>query len=109
MNALALQQTQASSLPALVREAARKLAGAETSAEVLEARHAASIVYDAAKSAARMAKAKQAHDDVIAAVYRTQADALEIEALAKRRVAGSSLAVMFLFIAAMRYMMRRRP
>ena len=68
MNALALQQTQASSLPALVREAARKLAGAETSA-----------------------------------------DALEIEALAKRRVAGSSLAVMFLFIAAMRYMMRRRP
>lgn len=32
-------------------------------------------------------KAKQAHDDLIAAAYRAQADALEIEAQAKRRLA----------------------
>lgn len=34
-----------------------------------------------------MAKAKQAHDEVITAVYRAQADALEIESMAKRRLA----------------------
>jgi hypothetical protein len=36
---------------------------------------------------ARLAKAKQAHDDLISAAYRAQADALEIEAQAKRRLA----------------------
>lgn len=45
------------------------------------------FAYDAAKSAARFARAKQAHDDVLAAVWRAQADALEIEAGAKRRLA----------------------
>ena len=40
-----------------------------------------------AKKAARLAKAKQAHDDLIAATYRAQADALEIESQAKRRLA----------------------
>lgn len=78
---------QAASLPALVRSAASKLALAETSAEVLDARRDASLAYDAAKIAGRMAKAKQAHDEVITAVYRAQADALEIESLAKRRLA----------------------
>lgn len=34
-----------------------------------------------------MARAKQAHDDVISAVYRAQADALLIEARAKVRLA----------------------
>ena len=47
----------------------------------------ARVAYNAAKSVGRIAKAKQAHDDVIGAVYRAQADALEIEALAKRRLA----------------------
>ena len=32
-------------------------------------------------------RAKKAHDDLIAAAYRAKADALEIEALAKRRLA----------------------
>jgi hypothetical protein len=32
-------------------------------------------------------RAKKAHDDLIAAAFRAQADALEIEALAKRRLA----------------------
>lgn len=70
-----------------MRSAAQKLAAAETSAEVLDARHMASAAYDAAKSAGRIAKAKQAHDEIIGVVYRAQADALEIESLAKRRLA----------------------
>lgn len=74
-------------LPDLVRSAASKLARAETAAEVLEAKEAASLAYDAAKRAGRLQRAKRAHDDVIAAVYRAQADALEIESAAKRRLA----------------------
>lgn len=88
MTALAIQPANdTTSLPALVRSAASKLAQAETSAEVLDARQAATFAYDAAKLQGRMAKAKQAHDEVVTAVYRAQADALEIEALAKRRLA----------------------
>lgn len=83
----AITPIEAASLPALVRSAAAKLAKAETSAEVLDARRDAALAYDAAKIAGRMAKAKQAHDEVIAAVYHAQADALEIESLAKRRLA----------------------
>jgi phage N-6-adenine-methyltransferase len=78
---------QPQSLPSLVKRAAAQLAGATNAAEVLDARVAASAAYDVAKAAGRLAKAKQAHDDVISAVYRAQADALEIEALAKRRLA----------------------
>lgn len=74
-------------LPKLVKEASAKLASAQTAAEVLEARDDASTVYDAAKRAARIAKAKGAHDALIAAAHRAQADALEIEAAAKRRLA----------------------
>lgn len=77
----------AGSLPALVLRAATQLAEATTAAEVLEAKAAAGLAYDAAKAAARFAKAKGAYDDVIGAVYRAQADALEIEAMAKRRLA----------------------
>lgn len=75
------------SLPVLVRKAAEALAGAETAAEVLEAHEMAGFAYDAAKRAVRLAKAKAAHDEVIAAVARAQADALAIEAAAKRRLA----------------------
>lgn len=75
------------SLPALVRRAAAALAGAETAAEVLEAKALANFAYDAAKAAARFARAKGAFDEVMSAVYRSQADALEIEAMAKRRIA----------------------
>lgn len=45
------------------------------------------LAYDAAKRAARLARAKKAHDEVISAVYRAQADALLIEARAKVRLA----------------------
>jgi hypothetical protein len=76
-----------SSLPDMVREAASRLAAAQTSAEVLDARLQATVAYDVAKSAGRIARAKKAHDEVIVAVYRAQADALEIESAAKRRLA----------------------
>lgn len=79
--------TDMATLPALVRRAADALAGAETHAEVLEARERAALAYDAAKRAGRLAKAKAAHDGLIAAAHRAQADALEIEAAAKRRLA----------------------
>lgn len=82
-----LSVISAERLPALVRRAASQLANATNAAEVLDARDGASVVYDAAKKAARMAKAKGAHDTLIAAAHRAQADALEIEAAAKRRLA----------------------
>lgn len=75
------------SLPQLIDRAASALSGARTSAEVLEARDMARVAYDAAKTAGRMARAKAAHDEVIAAVYRAQADAAVIEARAKVRLA----------------------
>lgn len=74
-------------LPAMVERAAQSLASAKTAAEVLEARDLASVAYDAAKRAARLAQAKGAHDEIIARTHRAQADALEIEAGAKRRLA----------------------
>ena len=76
-----------SSLPGMVRRAANQLASATNAAEILDAKDAASVIYDAAKKAARMARAKGAHDTLIAAAHRAQADALEIEAMAKRRLA----------------------
>lgn len=75
------------SLPSLVQRAASQLASATSAAEVLEARDMAGVAYTAAKSAARLLKAKGAHDELIAKAHRAQADALEIEAMAKRRLA----------------------
>lgn len=85
--AVAAVAKEIGTLPAMVKAAAAKLASATTAAEVLDAKDAAALVYDASKRAARMAKAKKAHDDLIAAAHRAQADALDIEAAAKRRLA----------------------
>jgi hypothetical protein len=74
-------------LPSLIDRAARALGEARSSGEVLEARDLARVAYDVAKSAGRMARAKDAHDQVIRAVHRAQADALIIEARAKMRLA----------------------
>jgi hypothetical protein len=74
-------------LPAMVSRAASTLASAQSAAEVLEARDMASVAYDMAKRAARLAKAKGAHDELLSKVHRAQADALEIEAAAKRKLA----------------------
>jgi len=87
MTALAPIPNPAQDLPSLIDRAATMLSGAKTAAEVLEAREAAGLAYDVAKRAARMKSAKSAHDDLIAAAHRAQADALEIEATAKRRLA----------------------
>ena len=87
MTALVHSPTLSQDLPSLIDRAAMMLSGAKTAAEVLEAREAAGLAYDIAKRTARLSRAKAAHDDLIAAVHRAQADALEIEAAAKRRLA----------------------
>lgn len=79
--------SQGESLPALVDRASSALANARTSAEVLEARDVAAAVYDLAKRTARLMQAKQAHDELVAAAYRAQGDALLIESQAKIRLA----------------------
>lgn len=87
-DALMISEVEPSTnLRILIHRAADSLVCAVTAAEVLDARDQASFAYDAAKAALRLAKAKRAHDDVVARVYRAQADALEIESLAKRRLA----------------------
>lgn len=75
------------SLPAMVQRAATQLATATNHAEILEAKELASAGYDEVKRAARFAKAKGAHDEIMANLHRRQADFLEIEAMAKRRLA----------------------
>jgi phage N-6-adenine-methyltransferase len=77
----------ASTLPSLIDRASAVLAGARNSAEILEAKEIASFAYDIAKRSARLQKAKNAHDELVSATHRAQADALEIEALAKRKLA----------------------
>lgn len=79
--------SEAIALPALIDRAAQALSNARSSAEILEARDMAGMIYDAAKKAARLASAKGAFNTVVAAAHRAQADALEIEASAKRRLA----------------------
>jgi hypothetical protein len=86
MNSTALAQ-QPEKLPLLIERAAAALAKATTPAEFLEARDQAAFVYDAAKVAARFAKAKQAHDEILAACRKAQGDALLIEARAQMRLA----------------------
>lgn len=75
------------SLQGLVDRASKQLASAKGAAEVLDAAQMASVAYDAAKKAARFAKAKGAADELISKAHRAQADALEIEAAAKRQLA----------------------
>ena len=74
-------------LPAMIDRAAASIASARSAAEILEARDLAGLAYDMAKRAARLSGAKDAHDTLIAKAHRYQADALEIEARAKRRLA----------------------
>jgi hypothetical protein len=77
----------ANTLKRLVMRAADTLAGAITAAEILDARERANVAYVAAKTAARLAKAKDAHDEIIGACRKAMADALVIEAKAKCRLA----------------------
>ena len=86
-DALAITVRELDSLPALVDRATAALRNARSSAEVLEARDMAGATYDLAKRTGRLLKAKQAHDELIAAAYRAQGDALLIESQAKMRLA----------------------
>ena len=74
-------------LPALVSAAARSLASAESSAEVLEARDMANVAYHAAKTASRIHSAKGAHDTLIDTAHQLLGDALGIESAARIRLA----------------------
>ena len=85
MNAPSIIPTD--SLPTLINKATAALDNARSSAEVLEARDMARVAYDAAKSAARMMRAKEAHDTLITEVHRSQAHALAIRARAEMRLA----------------------
>ena len=87
MNIPAIVNEGDDSIPRIIDHATAALTSARSAGELLEARDLASFAYDAAKRAARLAKAKNAHDELIAAAHRAQADALTIEALAKRRLA----------------------
>lgn len=87
MTLLAPVSAPSQDLPSLIDRATSMLLGAKTAAEVLEAREVAGLAYDVAKRAARLQRAKNAHDDLVAAAHRAQAHALEIEARAKRRLA----------------------
>lgn len=84
---VALTTTNNIALTALIDRAALALNGARSAAEILEAGEMASFAYDMAKKTARLNKAKRAADDLITTAYRVQADALDIEAGAKRRLA----------------------
>lgn len=74
-------------LPAIIDRARTTLENARTAAEVLETRELAGVVFASAKQATRHLKMKGAHDSLIAAAHRMQADALALEAAAKRRLA----------------------
>ena len=69
MNNTALAQ-QPEKLAHLIERAAAALAKATNAAEVLEAKAEAAALYDAAKTAARFARAKQAHDTIKAACHK---------------------------------------
>lgn len=87
MTGAAVVVTDLKDLRGLVDRAAQSLAAARTSAEILDAREMAGIAYDVAKRAARLRRAKDAHDALISAAHRAQAHALEIESKAKHRLA----------------------
>lgn len=82
-----LQTSTPESLPALIDRAAMALTSAKSAAEVLEAKTLASVAYDVAKRASRLARAKEAHDSIQSAALRSQADANAIIAAAQHRLA----------------------
>ena len=85
-NALDIIEFQAT-LPVLIERASRTLLDAKSSGEVLEARDMARAAYDAAKSAGRIAKARQAHDEILSAIHRAQGEASYVRARAEMRLA----------------------
>lgn len=80
-------------LPSLIERAATAVADACTPAEKLEALELAGFAYDAATRTVRIAKAKGAPDELIAAAIRAQADALMIEARARARLRWNGMSL----------------
>ncbi|MFD1328274.1 hypothetical protein [Mycoplana ramosa] len=87
----ALQQikpgSDVSALPSMIAAASARLARAKEPAEILIAREAAGVVFDAARRAARLARATKSHHEIVDLARRAQIDALEIEAMADARLA----------------------
>ena len=83
MNELVALTAAPSNLVGMVADARTALANASGAAEVLDTIDKADFAYEAA----RLSRAKDAHDEINASMNRVQADALEILALAKRRLA----------------------
>jgi len=81
------QVARIENLPKLIEQAANTLAQATNYAQVLDAHKKATVAYDAAKLAARLADKKDAYDKIIAACRKVQADALVIAAQAEIRLA----------------------
>jgi hypothetical protein len=75
-------------LASLVTRAANKLTAATSAADVLDAMTDARAGYDIAKTAARLARAKDARDEVLAKCRQTMGDLLVIEAQAQCRIAN---------------------
>ena len=75
------------SLPGLLARTSQALAAATSAAEVLVAANAGDFAYGTAKAVGRFAEKKGAHDEVVAAAHKAQADALEIVTQAQVRLA----------------------
>lgn len=84
---LPLMTAPQAELVPLINRARTILAGATTAAEVLDARNLAAATYGTAKAAGRFAKVMQSHDELVGAIFKVQADSLEIEAKANQRLA----------------------
>lgn len=87
MGAAEVIEFQTATLPILIERASRALLDARTSGEVLEARDLAQVAYDAAKAKGRLDRAQRAHDELHAAVNRSQGEALLVLSRAKMRLA----------------------
>jgi hypothetical protein len=85
--ARALGQLSPDTLTAIVNGTVNHLTSARSAAEILDGLRASSVAYAEVKAAGRMAKAKGAHDEFLSKVHRAQADLLDAEAAAKRRLA----------------------
>jgi hypothetical protein len=76
-------------LPALIQRAVRTLESAKSASEILDAKDAASVAYVAGKTAARLAKIRDAHSTVMQTAHRVMGSAIELEMRALARLASA--------------------
>ena len=82
-----LVATSIHDLHSIIDRARQEIESARSFADVLAVKIVAQKAYDDAGRLARIAKAKGAHDELVASAHRLKADALEIEAAAARKLA----------------------